>query len=104
MIGELLNNRYSIQSEIGRGGFGVIYRANDTLLEREVAIKVLSPSALGSQGSSRLLREARSTAQLNHPNIVAVYDAGEQGGVAIQYHHPMPSCEQYQNIYHIFLS
>ncbi len=38
MIGELLNNRYSIQSEIGRGGFGVVYRANDTLLEWDVAI------------------------------------------------------------------
>ena len=75
--GELINNRYLLETELGRGGMGVIYRARDTLLERPVAVKVLGNAKLGSQGRARLLREARAAAQLNHPNIVAVYDAGE---------------------------
>ena len=70
--------RYEIVREIGRGGMGVVYLARDSVLEREVAYKVLpeqlreNPDAL--QG---FLREAKAAAQLNHPNIVTVYDAGE---------------------------
>jgi tetratricopeptide (TPR) repeat protein len=70
--------RYEVQQEIGRGGMGVVYRARDCVLERVVAFKVLpdhlrrSPSAL-----QHFLREAKAAAQLNHPNIVTVYDAGE---------------------------
>jgi len=82
MTGALLHERYQLGSEIGRGGFGVVYRAADTLLKRDVAVKVLAPSDLGSQGAARLLHEAQAAAQLNHPNIVAVYDAGEQDGSA----------------------
>jgi serine/threonine-protein kinase len=63
----------------------VVYRAHDTLLDRAVAVKVLSrvlseaegDSGLGTEGRARLLREAQAAAKLNHPNIVAVYDAGE---------------------------
>ncbi|HZD55867.1 MAG TPA: protein kinase [Anaerolineales bacterium] len=80
MIGELVNQRYRIESELGRGGMGVVYRARDTLLEREVAFKVLSSLALGTEGRAQLLSEARAAAQLNHPNIVTIYDAGETGG------------------------
>ena len=76
MIGTILNDRYKIQSEIGRGGMGTVYRAEDTLLERPVAVKVVATSGLGTEGRSRLLQEARATARLNHPNIVAVYDVG----------------------------
>jgi tetratricopeptide (TPR) repeat protein/predicted Ser/Thr protein kinase len=79
MIGELVNQRYQIESELGRGGMGVVYRARDALLEREVAFKVLSSLALGTEGRARLLSEARAAAQLNHPNIVTIYDAGETG-------------------------
>lgn len=77
MIGSLIQDRYRIESELGRGGMGTVYRAEDTLLERPVAIKVVSAAGLGTEGRSRLLQEARAAARLNHPNIVAVYDVGE---------------------------
>jgi tetratricopeptide (TPR) repeat protein len=70
--------RYQVVREIGRGGMGVVHLARDTVLEREVAYKVLpeqlrqNPNAL-----KNFLREAKAAAQLNHPNIVTVYDAGE---------------------------
>jgi tetratricopeptide (TPR) repeat protein len=77
MIGTLLNERYCLDAELGRGGMGVVYRAHDTLLDRHVAVKVLSATRLGTDGRARLLREAQAAAGLNHPNIVSVYDAGE---------------------------
>jgi predicted ATPase len=77
MIGTVLNDRYRLDAEIGRGGMGKVYRAHDTLLSRDVAVKVLSAAALGTQGQARLLTEAQAAAQLNHPNVVSVYDAGE---------------------------
>ena len=73
----VLNDRYRLGAEIGRGGTGVVYRAHDTLLDRDVAVKVLSATALGSEGRARLMDEAQAAAKLNHPNIVGVYDAGE---------------------------
>lgn len=79
-IGSLLNDRYRLEAEIGRGGIGVVYRARDTLLDRQVAVKVLSATALSEEARARLLGEARAAAQLNHPNIVTVYDAGEAEG------------------------
>jgi tetratricopeptide (TPR) repeat protein len=77
--------RYRLEGELGRGGMGVVYRAHDTLLDRPVAVKVLSPapagakdeSGLDTEGRARLLHEAQAIARLHHPNIVAVYDAGE---------------------------
>jgi len=77
MIGSLLNERYRLDAEVGRGGMGVVYRAHDALLDRDVAVKVLSATELGTEGRTRLLREARAAAGLNHPNIVSVHDAGE---------------------------
>lgn len=77
MLGTLLQSRYRLDSELGRGGMGVVYRAHDTLLDRPVAVKVVSDSKLGTEGRARLLHEARAAARLNHPNIVSVYDAGE---------------------------
>jgi predicted ATPase len=93
VIGISLNQRYRLEEELGRGGMGVVYRARDTMLDRDVAVKVLSghalqypsgqaPSAgegtaLSTEGRARLLREAQATAQLNHTNVVSVYDAGE---------------------------
>jgi serine/threonine protein kinase len=76
MIGKLLNDRYQILAAIGRGGMGTVYQAEDTLLERPVAVKVVSNAGLGTEGQARLLQEARAAARLNHPNIVAVYDVG----------------------------
>jgi tetratricopeptide (TPR) repeat protein/predicted Ser/Thr protein kinase len=84
MIDSFLNKRYRLEAELGQGGMGVVYRAHDTLLDRPVAVKLLSESSrdrLGSQGQARLLREAQSAAQLNHPNIVSIYDAGEADGL-----------------------
>ena len=80
MIGKNLNDRYNIKSELGQGGMGTVYRAHDTVLDRDVAIKVMSNTRLGTEGRSRLLIEARTVAQLKHPNIVTVYDAGEYEG------------------------
>lgn len=77
MIGSLLQSRYRLDAELGQGGMGIVYRAHDTLLDRAVAVKLLTDSGLGTEGRARLLREARAAARLNHPNIVGVYDAGE---------------------------
>jgi tetratricopeptide (TPR) repeat protein/predicted Ser/Thr protein kinase len=74
MLGTLLSNRYRIDAPLGEGGMGVVYRAYDTMLNRPVAIKMLSPHLIGDEGVKRLLREAQAAAQLTHPNIVSVYD------------------------------
>jgi tetratricopeptide (TPR) repeat protein len=76
-LGTLVNARYRLDAELGQGGMGVVYRAHDKLLERDVALKILSKAGLGTEGRARLLHEARAAARLNHPNIVGVYDAGE---------------------------
>ncbi|HTO53329.1 MAG TPA: protein kinase [Myxococcota bacterium] len=70
--------RYEIVRELGRGGMGVVYLARDSVLEREVAYKVLPEGLRGNVNALKnFLREAKAAAQLNHPNIVTVYDAGE---------------------------
>ncbi len=81
MINALLNQRYRLDAELGHGGMGTVYHARDTLLDRDVAVKVLNETGLGTEGRVRLLREAQAVARLNHPNIVAVHDAGEVDGV-----------------------
>ncbi len=70
--------RYERIRELGRGGMGVVYLARDSVLEREVAYKVLPEGLRENPNALRnFLREAKAAAQLNHPNIVTVYDAGE---------------------------
>ncbi len=72
---------YQIRETLGRGGMGVVYRARDARLDREVAIKLLSAEASGdSERRRRFEREGRAVAQLNHPNILTVYDVGEHEG------------------------
>jgi serine/threonine protein kinase len=80
MIGQRLGNRYDVVRELGRGGMGVVYLARDSLLEREVAIKVISESELSPDFRERFMREARVIAKMDHPGIVSVHDIGEQGG------------------------
>jgi ABC-type oligopeptide transport system substrate-binding subunit len=74
---KLLNDRYRLDDELGQGGMGTVLRAFDTTLEREVAVKLVTGYEMETEGRARLLKEAKSIAQLNHPNIVTVYDAGE---------------------------
>ncbi len=80
MIGTVVQDRYRIDAELGRGGMGVVYRAHDLSLDRGVAIKVLLETGLNEQGKARLWREAQSVARLNHPNIVDIYDVGQANG------------------------
>jgi hypothetical protein len=77
--------RYQIIEELGRGAMGLVYRAIDPLIERELAIKTLLPDLpeeIVPEVRERFVREARSAGKLNHPNIVIVFDVGEQDGVA----------------------
>jgi eukaryotic-like serine/threonine-protein kinase len=77
-----LDGRYHVLERIAAGGMGEVYRAQDAVLAREVAIKVLHRSLASDQGFvERFRREARAAATLNHPNIVAVYDWGAVDGI-----------------------
>ena len=81
--------RYQIIGELGRGGMGIVYKVQDTVLDRIVAFKVL-PQALteNPEAINNFMREAQAAAKLNHPNIVTVYDTGEQHGryyIAMEY-------------------
>ena len=74
---------YEIQSPLGAGGMGEVYRARDTRLDRTVAIKIL-PSHLSSnpEALQRFDREARAVSSLNHPNVCQLYDVGLQDGTS----------------------
>ncbi|MEM8933000.1 MAG: protein kinase [Acidobacteriota bacterium] len=75
--------RYRLIEELGRGGMGVVYRAEDRMLQREVAYKVVPENVLGIEVlPEQLLAEARAAAKLSHPNIVQVFDAGRRTDVA----------------------
>jgi len=81
MVGQTLGH-YRIVREIGAGGMGVVYQAEDTTLERQVALKILPPElAADDQRRLRFAREARAVAALNHPNIVTVHSVEESGGI-----------------------
>jgi serine/threonine protein kinase len=77
--------RYQIVGELGRGAMGAVFRALDPLIEREVAIKTLLPDLpreVLEEVRERFIREARSAGRLSHPNIVTIFDVGEQDGIA----------------------
>ena len=78
MIGKV-PGPYHIVALLGEGGMGEVYRARDTRLAREVAIKVLPAHATDSEARERFHREARAIAALQHPNICTLYDVGETG-------------------------
>src|SRR5262245_22717021 len=73
--------QYRVLGQLGSGGMGEVYLAEDTQLHRKVAIKLLpADAAADAQANGRLLREARAAARLDHPNICAIYEVGEAGG------------------------
>ncbi len=81
MTGHYLG-KYEIQTEIGRGGMGIVYKGFDTVLQRPVAVKVLPPAlAVDQEFVQRFRREAILAARLHHPHIVIVHDVGEQNGI-----------------------
>ncbi len=74
---------YEILSPLGAGGMGEVYRAKDSRLKREVAVKVLPAStATDADALSRFQREAEAVAALSHPNILAIHDVGHSGDLA----------------------
>ena len=76
----MLAGRYELGPQIERGGMAIVYRATDTVLNREVAVKVLAGAFAQDEGFVRRLeREARNVARLSHPNVVQVFDAGSEG-------------------------
>ena len=78
LIGQTLNKRYRLDALLGDGGMGTVYRAADLNLERQVAIKLMhSHFARQEEFRARLVQEARTSAQLDHPSIVRVYDFGD---------------------------
>jgi eukaryotic-like serine/threonine-protein kinase len=83
--GRFLAGRYRLRSALGSGGMGTVWLAQDELLDRQVAVKEVSPPPEVSAGErenlrQRTLREARTAARLSHPNVVAIYDVVEDGG------------------------
>ncbi len=108
-VAQVLSANYELESEIGRGGMGVVYCARDKRLKREIAIKILPPElSFRADIRQRFLREAETAAQLNHPNIVPIYTVeerdnlvyfvmsyikGDNLGQRLQQHGPIPPVE-----------
>src|SRR6202521_3097651 len=81
LLGTSLNGRYRLEARVGAGGMSTVYRAFDSTLERQVAVKLMNREvATDSDQLERFRREARAVAQLSHPHIVGVIDAGEDEG------------------------
>ena len=79
LVGKIIGNRYEILKEIGNGGMAIVYKAKDHVLNRDVAVKVLRDEyTTDSDFIKRFNIEAQSAANLQHPNIVAIYDVGHE--------------------------
>ncbi len=75
-----LEGRYTIERELGEGGMATVYLADDLKHERKVALKVLKPELAAIVGAERFLAEIKTTANLQHPHILALFDSGEADG------------------------
>lgn len=83
MVGDLLDDRYQVESRLGAGGMSVVWRAWDRVLERAVAVKVLAGAQAAARGArQRIQAEARAAAGLWHPHVTSVYDYGEHTDAA----------------------
>ena len=77
----VIHDRYQLVAWLGQGSMGVVYRAHDLMLDRDVAVKFLSAKYFsGAEAAARFLREARLVARLSHPNIMSIFDVGEDHG------------------------
>ena len=77
-----LSDRYTIERELGEGGMATVYLASDVKHDRKVALKVLRPELAAVIGADRFLAEIKTTANLQHPNILPLFDSGRTGGQA----------------------
>jgi beta-lactam-binding protein with PASTA domain len=81
LVGRVLDGRYHVEQRLARGGMATVYEAVDARLDRTIALKVMHANlAADEEFVSRFIREAKSAARLSHPNVVAVYDQGADGG------------------------
>src|SRR6185295_15514190 len=80
-LASALADRYDVERQVGQGGMATVYLARDLKHQRRVAIKVLRPELSASLGGDRFLREIRVAANLQHPNILGLYDSGEAEGL-----------------------
>ncbi|WP_025747059.1 Stk1 family PASTA domain-containing Ser/Thr kinase [Caldicoprobacter faecalis] len=82
MLGRILGGRYELEEKIGSGGMAIVYKAKCHLLKRHVAVKVLRPELVEDEEFvARFKRESQAAASLSHPNIVNIYDVGEENGI-----------------------
>jgi serine/threonine protein kinase len=81
-VGSVLGHRYRLEAHLGVAALVAVYRAYDLVLDRHVAVKVLTSQPSSGEAQIRMLREAQAAARLNHPNIVSVFDIGEEAGTA----------------------
>jgi serine/threonine-protein kinase len=79
-LGDALADRYRLERELGQGGMATVYLAEDLKHHRKVAIKVLKPELAAMLGAERFVQEIKTTAQLQHPHILPLFDSGEAAG------------------------